>query len=470
KDTTLDTNDTPFQNKVSEALRALEESTRLVNELSLFSANESVEEIATKNMKYLLLPALLADLTLMSRISHRQEVLNIAEIYFNDFIQRLNDYQICDIEVKRTDSSSDDQKPSGPSVPSLDSAVFNRNDKIRRFREGKEMDSRLDQLRKQMSQTDDDADDEVLRDYFLTLLKRWINHSLEELNAIETEKPILEYMKQMKASNGDNKSARIGPKAKASAKLKPIIITRNEMQKKVYGLGYPSLPILSVDDFISQKVEEGSLAITNSQIYDNSLLNRAVNPDKIRLEDEAEEERKERLVERDDEQSLRRAREMDDWKDVDFPIEESEECITPDGKTGICELLVRCDQLLSSRNIKILRQSICGYDDEVPKVCCPLTMKTIQSTTTKVIVKTTAKPVTKRPKRPKAIRTSSRPTNDRPNKSNPNLKPSKLPEFKLSQLFDKGFDLNRELKDTTLDTNDTPFQVLLTQLSPKTTK
>ena len=62
-------------------MKAMEDCTRMVNELSLFSSNESVEEIATKNLKYLLLPALLADLTLKSQITDRSEVLETAEIY-----------------------------------------------------------------------------------------------------------------------------------------------------------------------------------------------------------------------------------------------------------------------------------------------------------------------------------------------------------------------------------------------------
>ncbi len=247
-----------------EGIRLMEESTKLVNELSLFSSNESVEEISTKNIKYLLLPAILADFTIkLQSVDNRLDLIKKAEIYFKDFIQRLNDYQICDIEVKRSDDSPNETPNDSRlmSRPSLESAAVNRNQKINRYKEGKELDFKLKEFREQLSQTKGSVDDEILRDYYLTLLKRWINYSLDELNSIETEKPILEHMSQMKNLAFDHKKE---PKIKSEKiPLKPIIITRDQIQKKVYGLGYPSIPTVSIDEFVNKKLEEGTLAITD---------------------------------------------------------------------------------------------------------------------------------------------------------------------------------------------------------------
>ncbi len=242
----------------------MEESTKLVNELSLFSSNESIEEISTNSIKYLLLPAILADLTIkLQSIDNRLDSIKRAQIYFKDFIQRLNDYQICDIEVKQSDDSPNDttNKSSLMSEPSLESAAISRNQKINRYREGKELDSKLKEFREQLSQTKGPVDDEILRDYYLTLLKRWINHSLDELHSIEAEKPILQHMLQMKTLASDHKKE---PKMKSEKiPLKPIIITRDQIQKKIYGLGYPSIPTVSIDEFVNKKIEEGTLAITD---------------------------------------------------------------------------------------------------------------------------------------------------------------------------------------------------------------
>ena len=45
--------------------------------------------------------------------------------------------------------------------------------------------------------------------------------------------------------------------AKKARPFKPIIITKDKLQKEVYGLGYPSIPVLSVEEFYDQRVKEG---------------------------------------------------------------------------------------------------------------------------------------------------------------------------------------------------------------------
>ena len=39
--------------------------------------------------------------------------------------------------------------------------------------------------------------------------------------------------------------------------LRPFIITKDAVQRQVYGLGYPSLPTVSVDQFYQQRVDQG---------------------------------------------------------------------------------------------------------------------------------------------------------------------------------------------------------------------
>ncbi len=36
-----------------------------------------------------------------------------------------------------------------------------------------------------------------------------------------------------------------------------IFVIKDKIQKEVYGLGYPSIPVLSVDEFYEQRVKEG---------------------------------------------------------------------------------------------------------------------------------------------------------------------------------------------------------------------
>ena len=59
-----ETNSKPFQDKVKKGILMLEDSTRLVSILDIFSRNENYEEIPTENLKYFLLPVLLGKLIL----------------------------------------------------------------------------------------------------------------------------------------------------------------------------------------------------------------------------------------------------------------------------------------------------------------------------------------------------------------------------------------------------------------------
>lgn len=129
-----------------------------------------------------------------------------------------------------------------------------RNTKLQRYKEQKELESRLETLKKNLSNPN--IDDEIKRDYFVTLNKLYVNLSVEELNMLASEKLILEHMKntgrtEMHTSHASRKQK------PSTTKLQPIIITRDELQKKVYGAGYPSLPVLTVQEFYDQRVKEG---------------------------------------------------------------------------------------------------------------------------------------------------------------------------------------------------------------------
>lgn len=312
---------------MSRGIHYLEEATTFVNQLSLFSSNENVEEISTNNLKYLLLPALLGSLTLKLTKRTRYDLVQMAEIYFKDYIQRLNDYEICNINIRTSDKDSETTKSTLPS--SILEMAKQRNEKIARFRRSKELQAKISELRTHLSKGS--VEDEISREYYLTLIKRWTDIAIEELLTIESEKQILEHMQQMKSGKPPPKESDI---KRIKTPLKPFIITRNETQKKVFGLGYPSVPTVTIDEFVNQKIQEGSLSVQKNpemyvfQIffcfhfetsliyrYENSLLSWANDPDKKKYEDENEEEEKEKKLESEDQEEIQKARRWDEWKD-----------------------------------------------------------------------------------------------------------------------------------------------------------
>lgn len=88
------------QSDIKRTMNMLEQATRLVSIVDMFSQNESFEEVATENIKYFLLPAFLGTLaTKICNADDRLHIVNVAEIYFVDFLKRVKTYGLTNIEV-----------------------------------------------------------------------------------------------------------------------------------------------------------------------------------------------------------------------------------------------------------------------------------------------------------------------------------------------------------------------------------
>ena len=104
------------------------------------------------------------------------------------------------------------------------------------------------------------VDEELERKYYLTLIKNFADQAIDELNSIEMEKPLLEHMaKVRKGDSFGNANDNVKKTKYPSSNLRQptIIITRDEIQKKVFGAGYPSLPIMTVQEFYEQRRKDG---------------------------------------------------------------------------------------------------------------------------------------------------------------------------------------------------------------------
>ncbi|XP_075549853.1 immunoglobulin binding protein Tap42 [Dermacentor variabilis] len=311
-------NEKSYQDKVREAATQFENATHLVNETGIFSENEEIDEVATHHLKFLLLPALLGSLTQKKVTADRSEILRLSEVYFRDFLTRCRQYGVTSYELPETkDEEVPDEKPaSGTKKSETDSlldACRKRKEKIARFTEQKAMEERQRQLKDLINSPT--VDDEVLREYYNVLLKYWVNASIEELRSIEEEKPILQYMAKMKAQGKPTHEA--STQRQPNKPLRPIIITRNEFQKQVYGVGYPSIPSMTVDEFYAKRYPEHSQQESSSgaAVKPFSLQDWAADPEKASRELEEEEAQKEQLTDGDDQGALDYKRAMDDWKD-----------------------------------------------------------------------------------------------------------------------------------------------------------
>jgi len=308
-DSSDDTNSKPFQDKVKKGILMLEDATRLVSILDIFSRNESYTEMSTECLKYFMLPVLLGDLENKLCENERETVVEKVQIYYIDYLQRCKDYGFADLNripkmISVKDEVTEDGVEEVPRMPDLSKMNSERSAKMARYKLNRQLETDIKELKVVLSGASRDED--VLRDYHLKMIQRFVNTSLDELNSLEMEVGVLKHMAKVKAG-------KVAPVAdKPVRKMEPIIITKDKMQKEVYGLGYPSMPVLSVDEFYEKRVRDGWWKPPSSG---GALQDRANDPElEARMKDQEERE-KDDNEDRDDEETREKALAMDEWKD-----------------------------------------------------------------------------------------------------------------------------------------------------------
>jgi len=308
-DSSEDTNSKPFQDKVKKGILMLEDATRLVSILDIFSRNESYTEMSTECLKYFMLPVLLGDLENKLCENERETVVEKVQIYYIDFLQRCKDYGFADLNripkmISVKDELTEDGVEEVPRMPDLSKMNSERSAKMARYKLNRQLETDIKELKVVLGGATKDED--VLRNYHLKMIQRFVNLSLDELNSLEMEVGVLKHMAKIKAG-------KVAPvEEKPVRKMEPIIITKDKMQKEVYGLGYPSMPVLSVDEFYEKRVRDGWWKPPSSG---GALQDRANDPElEAKMKDQEERERDDK-EDRDDEETREKALGMDEWKD-----------------------------------------------------------------------------------------------------------------------------------------------------------
>ncbi|CAG9761656.1 unnamed protein product [Ceutorhynchus assimilis] len=296
------TNGPEVQRAIQKAIELLEHATRLVSLADIFSKNETIDELATNHIQYLLLPALLGVLTGKRTSRDRKELIDVAEIYFKDFLQRTNNYQLSNYEFN--ESSEPVASSMGSELSQISNSISVRAGKIQKLREHEKLKEDLKNLKKNVE--NEHADEDIKRNYFLTMVKVFIHDTIMELESIKMERPILEHAATVQPNKNKTKFKR--------EPLKPIIITKDAVQKAIYGAGYPSLPILTIEEFYEKRVADGIFPGPNTQ---KPVSLQETNPEGVLKNDPEEQEAEdlENKVEEDDEENLARMRAKDEFKD-----------------------------------------------------------------------------------------------------------------------------------------------------------
>ena len=83
----------------------MEDATRLVSMTDIFNTNESLDEIPTEHLKYLMLPVILGSLsTKVCNVDDRMHLVNVSQIYFTDFLKRAKAYGLTDYNIPQEET------------------------------------------------------------------------------------------------------------------------------------------------------------------------------------------------------------------------------------------------------------------------------------------------------------------------------------------------------------------------------
>lgn len=303
-------NSSDVQQQLMITLEKGERAIHMLNILGLYSRNEDLEEVATNEMRYMLMPALLGYLKLKQTRESRYDVISEAQAYFCDYLRLVKDYGVTNMKIPSIMDEEESQAGhlatcSGTSSnQTMEEMGRQRAAKIERFKRQKEAKSRLADLESKLP----NADDDLQREYYTALLSNWVDASVEELDSLRMELPFAKRL--VDKSNGcvaeTDDTAR-----PARPAMQPFILTRDAVQAKVFGMGYSSLPTYTLEEF--GEMQYSKLCANNGGVPPTPQT--ADDPELEALQQEARNRQAERNIENDDDQTLQKARDWDDWKD-----------------------------------------------------------------------------------------------------------------------------------------------------------
>ncbi|PIC38594.1 hypothetical protein B9Z55_010561 [Caenorhabditis nigoni] len=238
-----------LQPRLKTGIENLHSVTKLVNQLRLYSSNEQIEDVPTNSLPYLLVPCFLGIFhqNVIVDASLKLDELRKSKVYLRNFLDRLRN--LCLITTKLPWEDEDTEVKDDTGKKTKMSVEEIRRLKLERHKKKQELKMTELRIKKQLEAVS--IDEQNLRELYITQLQFWCERSHEELQAIEDEIPLLKMMAERSAH--PNRYPAPSEPLKTVPPLKPFIITRDAQQKQVFGVGYPGIPAMSVDEWYHQK-------------------------------------------------------------------------------------------------------------------------------------------------------------------------------------------------------------------------
>ncbi|KAK8954328.1 PP2A regulatory subunit TAP46 [Platanthera zijinensis] len=202
------------QESLKNGIEALRHCDEMVSKLGLFSSNETKDDVSTTNLKYLLVPFYLGELTEKIVKEDRIDILKVSQVHFKEFIS------ICDA-LELVPEEEIEYSLSGRSDLAAARAL-----KIARFKRQKGAEAKLQEIKERKERRgrslrasalstpveageedliDDDGEE---REALLTTISLAICKAIDLLDMLKKEEEMLVAVKEQSSQEGNDKFAR----------------------------------------------------------------------------------------------------------------------------------------------------------------------------------------------------------------------------------------------------------------------
>lgn len=288
--------DPSYRDVLTSAIEDYTECLELISQLRIFSPNESLEDLSTGDLPYLLVNYHLADLIQKVHTTtpqRRKDIVDKSRGCYERFLYILDSYGILEPQYAKMLERYSEDPSSFTTTPSSDPAA-RRNAKIANFKSEQALKQKLAYLRRNPAYGDPEAadggggDEEVVRRVHLAKLALSVHTAFQALESINREAEILaqaptpllpqastvedDERRRREGLQDDGYSYRLdrpfkrlqsfnGPLLSKDGKpTQPFTIvgTRQDLAKQVFRPGH-NLPTMSIDEFLEEERKRGGI-------------------------------------------------------------------------------------------------------------------------------------------------------------------------------------------------------------------
>lgn len=288
--------DPSYREVLTNAIEDYTKCLELISQLRIFSPNESLEDLSTSDLPYLLVHFYLAELIQKVPTAYpreRKDTVEKSRQCYERFLYALDSYSLLDQQYGKMLESYVEDPSSFTTTPSSDPAA-RRNAKIANFKSEQSLKQKLAYLRNNPAYGDPDAvnssggDEEIVRQVHLANIALSVHMTFQQLESLNREADILAQaptplLPQSTSVEQDERRRQDGLKqdgysdrldvpfkrlqsyqgpllSKQGKPLQPFTIVgnRQEMSKQVFRPGH-NLPTMSIDEYLEEERKRGGI-------------------------------------------------------------------------------------------------------------------------------------------------------------------------------------------------------------------